>query len=76
MDSRSDTNFKRLRDLSKKKKWVNKNLRGIQNYFFLGRGWLWLIAGSEGKFVFNKGEMDVATPGVAFATLGADRGTW
>ena len=34
------------------------------------------LAGSKGKFVFHKGEIDVATPHVAFATLGADSGSW
>ena len=37
---------------------------------------LWLMAGSKGKFVFHKGETDVATPGAAFTTFGADRGSW
>ena len=37
---------------------------------------LWLISGSKGNFVFRKGDTDVDTPGVAFATLGADRGSW
>ena len=34
------------------------------------------MAGSKGKFVFHKGETDVATPGAAFTTFGADRGSW
>ena len=37
---------------------------------------LWLIARSKEKFVFHKGETDVATPGVAFATFKPDRGSW
>ena len=37
---------------------------------------LWLIARSKGKFVFHKGETDVSAPGAAFATFGADRGSW
>ena len=30
----------------------------------------------KGKFVFHKKETDVSTPGAAFATFGADRGSW
>ena len=36
----------------------------------------WLMARSKGKIVFHKGETDVCTPGAAFATFGADRGSW
>ena len=34
------------------------------------------MAGKKGKFVFHKGETNVATRGVAFATLGTDRESW
>ena len=37
---------------------------------------LWLMAGSKEKFVFQKGEIDVATPGVSFDTFGANKGSW
>ena len=37
---------------------------------------LWLMAVSRGKFMFRKGETNVATPGVRVATLGADRASW
>ena len=51
-------------------------LHHSHNFFCRPDIGLWLMAGSKGKFVFNKGEIDVATPGVAFATLGAERGSW
>ena len=35
---------------------------------------LWLMVGSKGKFVLHKGETDVAIPGAAFATFGAEKG--
>ena len=34
------------------------------------------MVGCKGNFVFYKGETDVAPPGAAFATIGADRGSW
>ena len=34
------------------------------------------MAGSEGKFVFHKGETDISTPDAAFATFGVDRRSW
>ena len=37
---------------------------------------LWLKAGRKGKFVFNKGDTDVAKLVVEFATFGADRVCW
>ena len=37
---------------------------------------LWLLAGNKGKLVFHKGDTDVATPGAALATIGANRGSW
>ena len=37
---------------------------------------LWLMAGSRWKFMFHKGETDVATLGVRVATLVADWGSW
>jgi hypothetical protein len=33
------------------------------------------MARSKGKFVLHMGETDVSTPGAAFATFGADRGS-